>query len=207
MSRWRARAPLRPMIQGSILEPRRPTLRNRRSSPCVFDGCPMRYETARNSASRQQAEAEVARTAWERRDSTRARGRFGFWLWQRDRGQHTKRSGGLDRNAGHAATAEPSAVSQSKSNSSSVVPVVGRFVFSLVRGLRYCNAPHSFPPKFSRYFPAGFSDSRRRGALRLAADDAGWDRILARVGNGGIPAGGTKALERPAKAAGRFRVL
>jgi hypothetical protein len=56
-----------------------------------------------------------------------------------------------------------------------------------------CNAPHPVAPTISRKSPAGFWDSRRRGALKLSLDDVEWDRILACIGNGSIPtARGTK---------------
>jgi hypothetical protein len=45
-----------------------------------------------------------------------------------------------------------------------------------------CNAPRSFPPTFSRCFPAGFSDSRCLRRARRPVRTCRWDRILACVG-------------------------
>jgi hypothetical protein len=71
----------------------------------------MRYETAWNSASRQQLKLRWREQHGERRDSTRARG--AFWLLVLAEGQGAapnERRVIFENGVGHAATAESSAV-------------------------------------------------------------------------------------------------
>jgi hypothetical protein len=72
-----------------------------------------------------------------------------------------------------------------------------------------CNRSRSFPPIFSEYFPADFPNSSSDSGKEPDGRVYEQDRILARIGTTGIPAGrGTKERIRSArqKRAGGLRV-
>jgi group II intron reverse transcriptase/maturase len=71
---------------------------------------------------------------------------------------------------------------------------LGKFGLELHPEKTRCNAPRCFPQKFSRYFPADFSESIH---YPRAASGREWDRILACVGINRYP-GGTHS-EAPSK--------